>query len=179
MSATGTRLLVGLAAAASTTLLAASAAVASGDPGRPGMCTGRSDPLVTLNAHANGATKYILNLETDADGDPAGVLVLGQGASRVYVDDLCRFWQHVPGQEPEGEGHAVEGEVDEGATIAHAVGVGHLTDGTDVLVRSDVRETEEGRFFRVRYRATGQHDDEAWTRVPVEGWAPLKQLNLR
>ncbi len=189
-----TRFLVGLVAAGSTALLATPAAVAAGDSGLPGMCTGRSDPLVTLNAHANGETKFVLNLETDAVGAPYGVLILDRGASRVYVDNLCRFWQHVPGQVPEGEGHEGE-EIDEGATTAHAVGIGHLTDGTKVLVRSDVRENEAGRFFRVRYRVMGQHggeaealtageledghDDEAWTRVPAEGWAPLKQLNLR
>ena len=189
-----TRFLVGLTAAGATALLAAPAAVAAGESGLPGMCTGRSDPFVTLNAHANGTPKFILNLETDATGHPDGVLILGQGASRVYVDDLCRFWQHVPGQVPEGGGHDGEGhegeDVDEGATTAHAVGIGSLTDGTKVLVRTDVRENDEGRFFRVRYRVMGQHggetaavdeghDDEMWTRVPVEGWAPLKQLNLR
>jgi hypothetical protein len=183
-----TTFLVGLAAAASTTLLAAPAAVAAGDNGLPGMCSGRSDPSMTLNAHANTSMKFILNLETDAVGDPTGVLILGQGSSRVYVDDLCRFWQHIPGQVPDGEGHEGE-DVDEGATTAHAVGIGTLTDGTAVLVRADVRETEEGRFFRVRYRVMGQHgesegadeghEDEAWTTCPVEGWAPLKQLNLR
>jgi hypothetical protein len=189
-----TRFLVGLAAAASTALLAAPAAVAAGETGLPGMCTGRSDPSMTLNAHANGDPKLILNLETDAAGAPDGVLVLGRGSGRVYVDDLCRFWQHLPGQVPGGEGHedgGHEGEdIDEGATTAHAVGIGWLTDGTKVLVRADVRENDEGRFFRARYREMGQHggetaaveeghDDEMWTRVPVEGWAPLKQLNLR
>ncbi len=199
-----TRFLVGLAAAASTTLLAAPAAVAAGDTGLPGMCSGRSDPGMTLNAHANGSTKFVLNLETDATGAPTGVLILGQGSSRVYVEDLCRFWQHLPGQVPEGEGHEGE-DVDEGATTAHVVGIGFLTDGTKVLVRADVRENEEGRVFRVRYRVMGQHgegetgetgdegheggggspgtdeghEDEAWTMAPIEGWAALKQLNLR
>ena len=52
-----TRFLVGLVAAGSTALLAAPAAVAAGDQGLPGMCTGRSDPLVTLNAlRARGAS---------------------------------------------------------------------------------------------------------------------------
>ena len=72
------------------------------------------------------------------------------------------------------------------------MGIGTLADGTRVLVRTDVRENEEGRFFRVRYRVMGQHggstasaavdeghDDESWTRVPAEGWAPLNRLNLR
>lgn len=186
-----TRLLVGLAAAASTTLLAAPAAVAAGESGLPGMCSGRSDPGMTLNAHANASTKLVLNLETDATGAPTGVLIVGQGSSRVYSDALCRFWQHVPGQVPEGGDHEGEAgeDVEEGATTAHAVGIGYLTDGTKVLVRADVRENEEGRFFRARYRVMGMHgeseggeqthEDEAWTTVPTEGWAPLKQLNLR
>ncbi len=189
-----TRLLVGLAAAASTTLLAAPAAVAAGDAGRPGMCTGRSDPLTRLNAHASVSPKFVLNVETDSAGLPTGVLILGRGADRVYVDDICRVWQHLPGQEPDGAGE----DVDETATTAHAVGLGALADGTPVLVRSDVRENADGTFFRVRYRvmgphagggttepggqvdgSEGEHDDEAWTRVPLEGWAPLDGMNLR
>jgi hypothetical protein len=169
----------------------------------PGMCMGRSDAGMVLNAHATGSPKFILNLGTDAAGHPDGVLILGRGSTRLRVDDLCRFWMHMPGQEPgaghEGGDHG-EGmeEVPEGATVAHAVGIGQLGDGTRVLVRADVRETEEGRSFRVRYRAMGQHggeeghdvalaepgteeghDDEAWTRFPVEGWAALDMLKLR
>lgn len=193
-----TRLLVGLVAAVSTPLLAAPAAVAAGDSGQPGMCSGRSDPLMTLNAHANGTPKFVLNLETDAAGAPEGVLILGRGASRVHVDDLCRFWQHLPGQVPEGEGHEGE-QIGEGATTAHAVGIGSLEDGTKVLVRTDVRENEEGIFFRARYRVMGMHgedhatesggsesegsedghDDGSWTRIPLEGWSPLDLMNLR
>ena len=176
------RIFSGLVAAASTTLLAAPSAVAAGDGGLPGMCSsGQPAPLTTLNAHANGTPKYLLNLETDAAGDPTGVLVVGRGADRLYVDDLCGFWQHQPGQVP---GHDGE-EVPEGATIVHAVGIGTLRDGTRVLARTDVRETDEGTSFRVRYRPMGQHGEgedegeESWTRVPVEGWAPLDLLNLR
>jgi len=176
------RILVGLVAAASTTLLAVPAAAAA-DDGLPGMCwAGRPAPLVTLNAHANGTPKYVLNLETDAAGDPTGVLIVGRGSQRLYVDDLCGFWQHQPGQEP---GHGGE-EVPEGATIAHAVGIGTLRDGTRVLARTDVRETDEGMAFRVRYRPMGEHgeeepgeDEESWTRVPAEGWAPLDLLKVR
>ena len=176
----------------------------------PGMCMGRTDPLMVLNAHttgsrgSNGVPKFILNLETGPGREVTGVLIVGQGEDRVHVDQLCRFWQHMPGQEP-GEGHEGGGhgdgmgEVPEGATVAHAVGIGSLSDGVRVLVRADVRETDEGRTFRVRYRAMGQHgedghaedspaqepgaddghDDEAWTRIPAEGWFPLDQLRLR
>lgn len=195
MSTTRTsRLLLGVVAAASSAVFTAPAALAAGDTGVPGMCNaGTPSPLTTLNAHANGATKLILNLETDLAGDPTGVLVLGRGAGRVYTDDLCNYWEHVPGQVPGGEGHEggghEGGDVDEGATTAHAVGIGHLTDGTRVLVRADVRETDEGAFFRARYRAMGQHgeddgvegDDghEEWTWVQGEGWAPLDLLKLR
>jgi hypothetical protein len=197
MSATRTRrFLVGAVATVSSMLLAP-AAVAAEHDGQPGMCSaGQPAPLMTLNAHANGTPKFVLNLETDASGVPSGVLILGRGEQRVYTDDLCNFWEHQPGQVPggeghDGEGHAGEAEVPEGATIAHAVGIGHLTDGTEVLVRADVRETEEGAFFRARYRALGQHEeaegtdggeaheDEAWTWVPGEGWLPLDHLKIR
>jgi hypothetical protein len=168
---------------------------------------------MVLNAHANGRPKdipkYILNLETDSSGAATGVMVVGKAAERLYVDQFCRFWQHLPGMEPGGGGHEpgeghdpgaghVPGDEAEGATMAHAVGIGTLRDGTRVLVRTDVRGTEEGTFFRVRYRAMGQHGgeeghevtaaegedgethkDEAWTMVPVEGWAPLDMLKLR
>ena len=184
--------LLGLATAASTTLLTAPVAVAAGETGLPEMCSGRSDPSMTLNAHAYGDPKFVLNLETDPTGAPTGVLILGKGADRVYVDDLCRFWQHLPGQVPEGGGHEGE-EMDETATTAHAVGLGTLADGTRVLVRSDVRENDEGTFFRVRYRVMGMHggeetvsttaeeghDEESWVRIPLEGWAPLDLMNLR
>jgi len=165
-------------------------------PELPGMCNGRTDSNVVVNAHANSTVKYILNVSTDAAGVPSGVLILSKGAQRVYVDEFCRVWQHLPGQEPGGGGACEEGDVPEGAAIVHAVGIGQLRDGTRVLVRTDARETEEGAFFRVRYREMGGHDeehptalahddegcseeDESWTRVPSEGWAPLKLFNLR
>lgn len=165
---------------------------ASAAEGQPAMCQGRTDASTTLIAHANGEPKMILNLETDAAGLPTGALILGRGGDRVYAETFCRLWRHLPGQEPDGAGEAV----DESATTAHAVGVGTLRDGTRVLVRADVRETEEGAFFRVRYRAMGQHGgedegsaghdagghdetDENWTRVPVEGWLRLDRLMLR
>lgn len=185
-----TRTLAGLVAAAAATALIAPAAVAEGDmpEGQPVMCSGRSDPSMTVTAHANGTPKYVLNLETDAVGHPTGVLVLGRFLDRVYVDDFCRFWQHLPGQEYGGhEG----GELPpEDATTAHAVGFGSLPDGTRVLVRTDVRETDEGAVFRARYRPMGAHAghedgtatthvDEEWTAVPAEGWAPLDHLDLR
>lgn len=193
-----------VAAAAAVSIVASGAAGAAG-PELPGMCNGvRNAPSMVLNAHANGgssvAGKYILNLETDASGAAEGVLIVGTGAKRLYVDQICRFWQHLPGMEPGGGGHDssdghVPGEEAEGATIAHAVGIGSLRDGTRVLVRTDVRGTEEGTFFRVRYRQMGQHggeeghdaaaedgqthEEESWTMIPVEGWAPLTMLKLR
>jgi hypothetical protein len=115
------------------------------------------------------------------------VLILGRSADRVYVDDFCRLWQHLPGQEYGG--HHDGEDPPEGTTTAHAVGIGVLPDGTEVLVRTDVRETEEGAFFRARYRllgASGGHEDdgamghdEEWTAVPAEGWAPLDHMDLR
>ena len=167
----------------------------------PGMCKGRSDANVVLNAHAQ-APKYILNISTDSIGVPYGVLILEKGATRLYSDLFCRVWQHLPGQptgdECEGELPPGTDSSHEGAITAHAVGFGTLRDGTEVLVRTDVRATEEGKFFRVRYRTMGSHgghesglvlpsahedddgcEDETWTRIPAEGWAPLKQLNLR
>jgi hypothetical protein len=53
-----------------------------------------------------------------------------------------------------------------------------------------VRETDEGRFFRVRYRVPDEHHDAAlindhddgcdggWVRIPAEGWYPLRQLHV-
>jgi hypothetical protein len=167
----------------------------------PGMCQGRSDPNVVLNAHAQ-SPKLILNVSTDQLGVPYGVLILEKGALRLYADLFCRLWQHLPGQPTGGE---CEGETPddaatepEGATIVHVVGLGNLKDGTAVLVRADLRETEEGKFFRLRYRVMGSHgghenetiapaahddgggcEDETWTRFPAEGWAPLKLLKAR
>jgi hypothetical protein len=203
-------------AAAAGVLIVPSAAARAEGPTMPGMCNGvRNAPSMVLNAHANGrssaAGKYILNLETDPEGIAEGALIVGTGVARVQVDQICRFWQHLPGMQPGGGGHEtgeggmdhdsaeghVPGEEAEGATIAHAVGIGSLRDGARVLVRTDVRGTEEGTFFRVRYREMGQHggeeghdataegepgqthDDESWTRIPGEGWAPLKMLKLR
>lgn len=84
-------------------------------------------------------------------------------------------------------------EAGEAIATAHAVGFGQLADGTHVLVRTDVRETDDGSFFRARYRPMGGHGDDggqeqaaamaqdegAWVTVPAEGWAPLDLLNLR
>ncbi len=179
--------------------LAGTSARAEGNP-LPGMCNGRTEANVVLIAHANGINgkpagvpKYILNLYTDASGQPFGALVLGQGKARLQVDEWCRLWYHRPGDTPQGGGQCEDDEghePGEGAINAHAVGIGRAG-GKSVLVRTDVRQTEEGMFFRVRYRDMGQHheellaaaeddgcDDDNWTRVPVEGWAPLDQLRL-
>ncbi len=192
-----TRMRVALVGAAATAALLAPAAVANGEEsaGLPGMYRGRSDPSTTVIAHANGTPKYILNIETDAAGQPTGVLILGRSADRVYVDDFCRLWQHLPGQEYGGHGDGHESL--EGATTAHAVGIGTLKEGTRVLVRTDVRETDEGAVYRARYRplgASGGHEDDGatahdesadtahddqWTAVPAEGWAPLDRMDVR
>lgn len=163
----------------------------------PGMCNGRTDAGVVLIAHANGrpdgVPKYILNVATDEAGTPTGTLVLEQGPSRLLVEDWCRVWRHLPGQPTGGCEDEVSADVSEGAATAHAVGTGRLRDGREVLVRTDVRRTEEGAFFRVRYRPVGDHDheaelaaaedggceDDAWTRVPAEGWYSLDRMQLR
>ena len=69
-------------------------------PALPGMCNGRADANTQITAHANGraATKYILNIATDASATAEGILVLGQGKSRLEVTEWCRVWQHLPGQ---------------------------------------------------------------------------------
>jgi|GEM_PF-2308251 len=166
----------------------------------PGMCNGRSDANVVLNAHANGSRaagvpKYILNLSSDDAGQPWGALIVGQGKDRLYIDDWCRFWMHRPGGEPgHGGGQCEDGEAhdpnEEGAINAHAVGTG-WHNGKQVLVRTDLRRSDEGVFFRVRYRDFGAHhgavaaehdgceDDGGWTRIPADGWLPLSQLNVR
>jgi hypothetical protein len=185
------------------------ASTAHAQPELPGMCNGRSDANVSVNAHANGrpngVPKYILNIATDEEGNPYGVLILGRGRDRLIVEDFCRLWQHLPGQPVGPCGR----EEDIGVTNVHAVGITMLPDGQEVLVRTDVRENDEGMFFRVRYRALEDHgegeegeedgcedgeggcgdgggggghdgggcEDDGWTRVPPEGWHPLRQLN--
>jgi hypothetical protein len=167
------------------------------ETGLPGMCNGRSDADVVVNAHAR-SPKFILNVSTDGFGMPEGVLIFGQGANRLYADLFCRVWQHIPGQPAGGECESGESEESpEGAVTVHAVGFGSFRGGPSLLVRVDARETEEGRFYRLRYRPLGGehdgHEDAAqddgheddgcegggWTRYPVEGWAPLNQLNVR
>jgi hypothetical protein len=70
--------------------------------------------------------------------------------------------------------------------------VGFLPDGRRITLRADFRETDEGAVFRVRYRVPDEHHDEltalaedadecegGWVRIPMEGWLPLQQLNVR
>lgn len=187
------RTLLGVVVAVAATGLLAVADASAAAPGLPGMCNGRSDPNVVVNAHANGTPKYIVNLSTDPAGHPTGVLILGKGRDRLYVEQFCRLWQHLPGQEP---GHGGEADEPDGATIVHAVGIGTLRDGTQVLVRTDLRGADHGSFFRVRYQPMGgghdnagdepavvddghDHDDEGWIRVPAEGWLALDRLKVR
>lgn len=180
------RLFAALVVAGAFGLPLATAAVAHAAEGSglPGMCTGRSDPNLVINAQTQEGTKYVLEVATDADGHPTGALVLGQGPGRLFVDQFCRAWQHLPGQ-PAGEcGDATA------STTAHAVGIAEFQ-GERVLVRTDVRRTDEGASYRLRYRpldgqgATasetegGGCSDEGWIRVPPEGWAPLHHLKVR
>lgn len=186
---------IGLVAGLTAVELASPDSPALAQHALPGMCNGRTDPNVHINATANGpgAHKYILNIWTDAAGTPRGRMILGQGADRITVDDWCRVWQHLPGQAY----GACGADIPEGAVTAHAVGI--ATYGSQqLLVRTDLRETHEGMFFRVRYRTIGQHggdhdaeesghedgeegcEDETWTRIPSgEGWAVLNSLTVR
>jgi hypothetical protein len=155
----------------------------------PGMCNGRTDPNIRIEASARGDIGYYLNVWTDGAGRPRGSLTLHQGGTWLRITQWCRLWQHNPGDLP-GEG---DEEVPEGATVAHVVGTGTLADGTPILVRTDVRSTGDGSAFRVRYRPLGGHDEphdgltaaahedeeEGWVRIPAEGWAPLQRFNLR
>lgn len=171
----------------------------------PGMCNGRTDANIVLNASANGSRpegvpKYIFNITTDQLGHPTGTLIVGQGPGRLLVEDWCRFWQHQPGS-GSGSGGQCEEDAghnpDEDMVNAHAVGLAWYN-GQQVLVRTDVRDGDEGKVFRVRYRPMGgHHEAEAtlleegghddgggcegggWTRIPVEGWAPLTHLKVR
>jgi hypothetical protein len=163
-----------------------------GPPPLPGMCNGRTDANILLFAFARPragvAPTYFLSLFTDGDGDPTGLLrVFGRGVADITVKDWCRLWLHIPGQAPGGD--CEEEPPDEGDLNAHAVGIGSAN-GEEVLVRTDVRRTEEGTFFRVRFRSleheheevtTSAHEDDgctddSWTRIPAEGWAPLDIL---
>lgn len=181
----------------------------------PGMCSGRTDANVNVKANGTSVQRggpggpatvitYRLDISSDESGVPSGVLAIGPGPNRVLVTDFCRLWQHLPGQ-PVGE---CGNEEDIGATNIHAVGIATLPDGTEVLIRTDLRENEEGQFFRFRYRELGQHgdeeegdgcgggdgcgdgggtgheggggcEDESWVRVPEEGWLPLSHLNVQ
>ena len=158
----------------------------------PGMCNGRTDPDIAVVAIANGAAthpKYVLSIATDSSGSPTGTLIVGQGSQRLEVTQWCRAWLHVPGTS--GGGSCEDADVRDDATTAHAVGVGMLRSGQVVTVRTDVRRTDEGIFFRVRYRlpeqhhdaetAMVEHDDDCeggWLRIPVEGWSPLRHLHV-
>jgi len=184
------------------TLTGATGATAAEGSMLPGMCKGRTDPQTVITAHAPETAevpKFILNVATDASTPPVatGVLILDKDGERLYVDQICRVWRHLPGQSY-GQCGA---DIPEGATTVHAVGIGTLRDGTRWLVRTDARRTEEGMFFRVRYKAMGAgHEEEGvapaahedggcsgaeWIRVPAgdegehEGWAPLAQLKVQ
>lgn len=171
---------------------------AEADPGSslPGMCNGRKDPDTLVEARAGAAKAdasqpgYTLNVRTDADGLPTGVIVLEQGGDRLYADELCRLWGHVPG---ESAGQCPDAGSAEGSTVVHVVGIGSFRDGAEVVVRADMRETKDGRFFRVRWRPIdNEHESEApaspqaagdcgegWDRYPDEGWAPLDALDVQ
>ena len=193
--------IAGLLAGVVTMGLASPGSTANAEgPARPGMCNGRTDASVVINAHANGqpsleVPKYILNISSDAEKNLSGTLIVGKGTERVLVEDWCRLWLHQPGDVPGGgSGQCEDGDAhdpnDEGAINAHAVGIGwHM--GQQVLVRTDVRQSEGEIFFRVRWRAMGEHheegaiaaaeeeggcEDEGWTRIPAEEWAALDQL---
>jgi hypothetical protein len=180
---------VGVLALAASLLIGPAPAAAEGP--LPGMCSGRTDSDLVVVAIANGGAthpKYVLSVVTDPVGSPTGTLVLGQGSERLEVTQWCRVWLHVPGTS--GGGSCEDAEVRDDATTAHAVGVGALRSGQIVTVRTDVRRTDEGIFFRVRYRlpeehhaetAMTEHDDGCdggWQRIPVEGWSPLRQLHV-
>ncbi|HEX6127525.1 MAG TPA: hypothetical protein VF071_00730 [Candidatus Limnocylindria bacterium] len=168
------------------------------------MCNGRTDPNIKVIAHARPSAtvpRYVVNVWTDATGAPFGALVVDQDGDRIVVDQWCRVWQHLPDQ-PGGQ---CSEEVPEGAITAHAVGLGTHAEGRSVIVRTDVRATDEGLFFRVRYRVPESHDaaiaaddggcgdeggcgegdeheggcEDGWTRLPAEGWYPLRQLSVR
>ena len=186
-----------LIAVLAATLVAVAAVTASRPAGAAelpglGMCNGRADAMLKVIAHANGhgdGVKLILNVTTDAAAVATGSLILDQGPNHIVVTDFCRVWQHLPGTEQK-----CEEPYPEGAVTAHAVGVTTDRAGTPLLVRADVRQTAEGKFFRARYRAlTGEQeavaaamaeedgceDEGTWTKVPAEGWAPLDQLIVR
>lgn len=179
-------------AAAAVALLAVAPASAASESGLPGMCNGRSDAGLVVHAQAHDPTKYILNLTSDGAGVPTGVLILGRGGpeTRLYVDEFCRVWRHLPDQPGGG---ACAADLPDGAVVVHAVGIAHRPDGTSLLVRTDAKQADSDPEFRVRYREFGSHDhvadvavhdegdgcsDEGWTRFPEEGWAPLHQLRL-
>lgn len=172
--------------------LPAPSTATAAEPALPGVCIGRTDPSTTVVAVANGRgapLKYVLSVSTDGTGAVTGTMILDQGAGRLLVTQWCRMWLHVPGTT--GGGSCADSDVRDDATTAHAVGQGTLANGQAVTVRTDVRGTDEGLFFRVRYRtpdehhvtdvAVAEHEDECeggWVRIPAEGWYPLRHLHV-
>jgi hypothetical protein len=169
-------------------------------PGSTGMCHGRSDANLVLTASNVGlevtSPGYEIEIETDAEGHPTGVLVSGRGADQLRVEEWCRLWAPRSSGEQSGERDASETET----TMVHAVGFGELGDGTPVFVRTDLKSTEDGLNYRIRYRElqdrpeTGRGDaaevtplagegdqgvDEDWTQIPEEEWAALTQFVMQ
>lgn len=155
----------------------------------PGMCSGRSDAYLQVTAQASGAGsahKVLLYVENDTQGSPSGILIVDPGPDQLLVDNLCRVWQHLPGQSPKGD---CEETYPAGATTAHAVGIGEK-DGQTMLARIDVRQLAGGQMlYRLRYRPwdpTSAEDeggdsceDAAWTWLPAEdSWSPLTSLSI-
>lgn len=176
-------------------------AVAQEGTDTPAMCAGRrdTDRQVTARMDADpsdpATASFALAIASDAEGEPTGELLFEDDRIRLRVVDLCRVWGNRPGggsvDRPEASGgECPEEGAGDGATIVHVVGVS--ADGTDMLVRADIRETAAGSFFRVRWRPLsaesgasegsgsdhGEDGEGSWERYPAEGWARLDALEV-
>lgn len=141
-----------------------------------GPCGGASAPSQSVLAHvvgkqARATTKVIAHFESDSNGDVAGELIVGRGASHLEVTSWCRMW--IGGRLPEHVG------------VVHILGTSTSADGGKKLVQVDLLPSEGGRV-RVRARNLSQHesissDEEehgGWVSLTGEGWLPVTRYRI-
>lgn len=146
--------------------------------GAGGPCNGNTTPLQRIEAHLIGkasrtAPKVIVHVESNADGVITGELVFERGRDRVLVERWCRLWSGGNEGESSHEG------------VVHLLGTDTQRDGTQRLVRVDVKSSEGGKVrVRTRSLSHGGHSESVesehgWTSLTGEGWLPLSRLRIR
>lgn len=139
--------------------------------GEGGPCNGKTTPSQRIEAHLVGKAsrivpKVIMHVESNADGVITGELVFERGLDRVSVVNWCRLWS---GGEGGTAGH--EG-------VVHVLGTETRRDGTQRLIRVDVKNSEGGEV-RVRTRSLSHETEHGWTSLTGEGWLSLVRLRIR